>query len=41
MTTVNLSSDDVGATLKRINRARGQRYGEIIGSTQQSWDGGF
>jgi hypothetical protein len=30
MTTVNLSSNDVGATLKRINRARGQRYGEII-----------
>jgi len=30
MTTVNLPSDDAGATLTRIERARGQRYGEII-----------
>lgn len=30
MHTVNLPSDDVGATLERIDGARGQRYGEII-----------
>ena len=30
MTTMNLPSDDVGATLERINDARGQQYGEII-----------
>jgi hypothetical protein len=30
MTTANLPSDDVGASLERFDGVRGQRYGEII-----------